>query len=25
MTFTDRHKRCLLEMYFRNSEKIDGQ
>ncbi|RZB39202.1 hypothetical protein BDFB_015322 [Asbolus verrucosus] len=25
MAFTGHHKRCTLEMYFRNSEKIDGQ
>ncbi|RZC10210.1 hypothetical protein BDFB_015170 [Asbolus verrucosus] len=25
MTFTDYHKRCMLEMYFRNNKKINGQ
>ncbi|RZC05034.1 hypothetical protein BDFB_014960, partial [Asbolus verrucosus] len=25
MTFTDHYKRCMLEMYFRNNKKINGQ
>ncbi|RZC38792.1 hypothetical protein BDFB_014599 [Asbolus verrucosus] len=25
MAFTDHHKRCMLEIYFRNTEKINGQ